>query len=244
MTRKGHHLDKIDNPAPIRKATTTNPWAGYLRCDECGADAGKVCRDMDDLPSIEVCEGRRLVIDDSAHRTRRGKSEDPNYTPPPPRIYKTPEAKREKARKYARQRRVRERKQAKTAPCTHCGTVVRITAKATYVDEVYCSAPDCRRAYGRAYDKRRRREKAKAPCRYCGAERLRGPTSPPFPACTDADCKRQAKTDRQRVIRVKKHRQRTATCVQCGTVFACIMSTALYCSPTCRYRAKIKRGTP
>ena len=34
----------------------------YRRCDECGAPEGLVCRDMDDQPATEVCEGRRLAI--------------------------------------------------------------------------------------------------------------------------------------------------------------------------------------
>ena len=244
MTRKGHKLDKFDAPQPARKAASTSPWAGYLRCDESGVDAGRAGRDMDDLPALEVCEGRRLVIQDSAHRARRRKSEDPNYTPPPPRIYKTPDAKREKAREYARQRRVRERKQAKTAPCTHCGTVVRITAKATYVEQVYCRAPDCRLAYARAYEARKRRERreAKAPCRYCGAERVRGRGDVAVPSCASDECARKAKSERQKARRAKpkptkpEKPQRTSTCAHCGVVFGCIMSTARYCTPTCRYR--------
>jgi len=234
MTRKGHHLDLLENPKPIRKAATTSPWAGYLRCDECGVDAGKACRDMDDLPALEVCEGRRLFLGDSVDMTRRPKTEDA------PRVFKTPEEKRAKAREYAKQRRFRERKQAKTAPCACCGATVRITAKATYVEQVYCRATECRKAYRRAYEARRHRTRAKpkAPCCYCGAERMRGPSSLPFPACADAACKRRAKADNQRVARAAKHTQRTSTCVHCGVVFPCIMPTARYCTPTCRYHAK------
>jgi hypothetical protein len=189
---------------------------------------------MDDLPALEVCEGRRLFLGDSVDMTRRPKGEDA------PRAYKTPEEKREKAREYAKQRRTRERKQAKTAPCACCGAVVRITAKATYVDQVFCRAPDCRRAYSRAYEARRRRDRrqTKATCRYCGAERVRGRGDVAVPACASEECARKAKTERQKARRAAKPEkpQRTSTCVHCGVVFPCIMSTARYCTPTCRYR--------
>lgn len=210
MTRKGHKLDKFDEPPTVRKPTSTSPWAGYLRCDECGVDAGKACRDMDDLPALEVCEGRRLFLGDSVDMTRRPKAEDA------PRIYKTPEEKRAKAREYARQRRTRERKQAQTAPCACCGATVRITAKATYVDQVFCRAPDCRRAYSRAYEARRRRDRrqTKATCRYCGAERVRGRGDVAVPACASEECARKAKTERQKARRAKP--KPTYACFWCN----------------------------
>ena len=34
----------------------------YLRCDECGVDAGKACREMDQSEALEVCDGRRLKV--------------------------------------------------------------------------------------------------------------------------------------------------------------------------------------
>jgi hypothetical protein len=149
MTRKGHKLDKIDEPPPIRKATTTNPWAGYLRCDECGADAGKVCRDMDDLPSIEVCEGRRLFLGDSADMTRRPKGDQVPQVPAPPK----PPA---------------PRKPPTYVACTNCHDPIKVTGIASKKDHLYCAKRECRRAYDREWQTTHIGPPVQHRCWWCG----------------------------------------------------------------------------
>ena len=155
MTRKGHHLDKIDEPAPIRKAKDTNPWAGYLRCDECGADAGKVCRDMDDLPSIEVCDGRGFRRETKRRAVKRdGPSTSYNAR------YK---------------RKTGQVGEPTYAPCMHCGETHMLFGRAVAVGHGWCQKPACRAAYKSHARKLGRTTSAcvgcGAPCRYktCGA---------------------------------------------------------------------------
>jgi hypothetical protein len=63
-------MDKLDPPTTYQRIIERGPWASYARCDECGVDAGKACRDDNDCVALEVCDGRRLAINDSAARTR------------------------------------------------------------------------------------------------------------------------------------------------------------------------------
>ena len=63
-------LDKMDPPSTYQRIIERGPWASYGRCDECGVDAGRACRDMNDREALEVCDERRLVINDSASRCR------------------------------------------------------------------------------------------------------------------------------------------------------------------------------
>lgn len=168
-------------------APLTNPFTGWLRCDECGAEPDTPCMDLDDRPVSTACDGR----------------------------------------------------QRKTVTCTHCHREAQRSGKTSVVGGVYCSAPTCRRAYNRAYEahRRRSRRQTKATCAYCGAERVRGRGKASVPACASVECRRKAKSDRQKVRKAKPPKpQRTSTCQHCGVVFACIMSTAKYCGPTCRYR--------
>jgi hypothetical protein len=38
-------------------------WTRFQRCDECGVDAGKACRDDDDVPMLKPCRVRLLDTD-------------------------------------------------------------------------------------------------------------------------------------------------------------------------------------
>jgi hypothetical protein len=155
MTRKGHKLDKFDAPPPVRKPTSTSPWAGYLRCDECGVDAGRACRDMDDLPALEVCEGRVLVGEERKRTVKRdGPSSSYNAR------YK---------------RKVGQVGEPTYAPCMNCGEQHMLFGRAVAVGHGWCQAPACRAAYKKHARKLGRTTSAcvgcGAPCRYktCGA---------------------------------------------------------------------------
>jgi hypothetical protein len=38
-------------------------WTRFQHCDECGVDAGKACRDDDDVSMLKPCRGRLLDTD-------------------------------------------------------------------------------------------------------------------------------------------------------------------------------------
>ena len=42
-------------------------WARFQRCDECGVDAGKACRNDDDVPMLKPCRVRLLDTDVLPH---------------------------------------------------------------------------------------------------------------------------------------------------------------------------------
>lgn len=157
MTRKGHHLDKIDEPAPIRKATTTNPWASYARCDECGVDAGKACRDMDDCEALEVCDGRRLSIDDRVSRLEASRKEARSSTrrdaPPSP------------LSRYRERRGITSPRQL--VACQHCGEKCRTWGHSVATGIAWCSKSECQRARRRETDARKRERKRANPEREC-----------------------------------------------------------------------------
>jgi hypothetical protein len=187
MTRKGHLLDHLDVAPPVRKPTTTSPWAGYLRCDECGADAGKVCRDMDDLPALEVCDGRRLFLGDSVDMTRRPKSDaTPSRRDAPPDT--KPQAKSRRERGLIGEPRY--------APCQHCGVSTRLWGRGCLTGRAWCSAAKCKAARNRACDARRRAI-VMAPCRYCGAPRHHGRKDALYPSCGAVRCRSKAKAERE-----------------------------------------------
>ncbi len=177
MTRKGHRLDKFDAPPPVRKPTSTSPWAGYLRCDECGVDAGKACRDMDDLPALEVCEGRRLFLGDSVDMTRRPKAEDAP-PPAPPKVRRPPEP----------------RKLPTYVACAHCHDPIKVTGIAAKKEQLYCSKRECRRAYDRARQLTRIGPLVQHRCWWCGVHlspvgRTRRAKRP---VCDQKECIREA----------------------------------------------------
>jgi len=140
MTRPGHRLDLFDRHAPIRKPATTNPWAGYLRCDECGAEPDAVCRDLDDRPAVEVCDGRRMVddFDENAPNRRQHRRPTVACTPTGPAVGTS---------ERALQRRRNGTTEAPVmVPCVECGTPVRKWGHGAR----RCTAPECHRAKRRA----------------------------------------------------------------------------------------------
>lgn len=212
MTRR-RTLDKLDPPTAYQRIIERGPWASYARCRECGVDAGKACRDEDDKEALEVCDGRRLAINDSADRTRRAKAERPA-----PKALKTPEGKGEP-----------KRRRGSMAPCSHCGTSIKVRANTVYAETIYCGAPDCRRAYRIAYEVRRRGSETLLKRRRASNARYR---------------KRKTELQRDRREQREERAARAALlgkidrqCVFCGTDFVAISPLQLYCDDLCSKRA-------
>ena len=105
-------------------------WTHYLRCDECGVDPGKACRDDNDREALEVCDGRRLSVGDSADRLqedrRREREARPvrRAKPPPPPTH-------------------RAHAPAPTGPCRYCGTPTRLRGAAVRAGRSWCQADAC-----------------------------------------------------------------------------------------------------
>ena len=168
-------------------------------CDECGVDAGKACRDMDDREALEVCDGRRLVIRDSAARCKPGR-EGPSRRDKPPR--------NDSQTRSRRARGVLQEPQY--APCQRCGVRTRLWGAAVETGRTWCSMPECRQAR-RSVKQARRAEAVKQAraalretlpplaCWWCGVvlpangRRLR----PEYPCCGDLACRRAIKRERQ-----------------------------------------------
>lgn len=129
------------------------PWANYARCDECGVDAGKACRDEHDHEALVVCDGRRLVIDDSAARCRVTRRD----APPSP------------LSRYRERRGITSPRQ--TVACQHCGEQCRTWGHSVATGIAWCSKGECQRARRRETDARKR-ERKRAPrereCVTCG----------------------------------------------------------------------------
>ena len=156
MTRPGHRLDFFDRHAPVRKPTTTNPWSGYLDCEECGAPAGTTCMGLDDKPAVEVCDGRMMsgALDDSKP-VRRGR----------PTVARTPTGPAVGTSERALQRRKAGTTEPPAkVPCSNCGEMIRKWGNG---GRRWCHARECRQA--------KRRASASPPARYdrsceiCGA---------------------------------------------------------------------------
>ena len=129
----------------------SSPYAHYAHCDECGAPAGTCCMGPDDRPAIEVCDDRRLAIDDSAART------------------KAPRAPGTSSRTKARRRHGVG--VPVMAPCEHCAAPVRLWGQGLAQGRGYCSTPVCQQARRRHQDARARAIAPPPPrpaCEQCG----------------------------------------------------------------------------
>lgn len=107
-------------------STITNPFLGWHRCDECGAEADTPCMGADDRPAVEVCEGR-------------GFGDGVEDEPAPAK--KAP----------LRRRATGPRKPPTYVACTHCHDPIKVTGIASKREHLYCSKRECRRAYDRAW---------------------------------------------------------------------------------------------
>jgi len=180
--------DKLDPPSTYQRIIERGPWASYARCDECGVDAGKACRDMDDCEALEVCDGRRLSIDDSAARCRVAKHETetqrdkPQPTPPA-----EPEPKPEP-------------KGPPMGSCACCGVPVRLPYRGCIY--VSCKRPECATVVKRMRwqrDHSRYRNQDPVPCWWCGvmlpAHGRRGDKKA---CCGDLICRRATAREHRR----------------------------------------------
>lgn len=112
-------------------------WRHYLRCDECGVDAGKACRDDNDREALEVCDGRVLKVPgDVRPQSQRNV--------PSRRDAVVPDAVR-KSRGH------RSHVVAPTmVPCDYCGTPTRLWGAAHIAGKTWCAAPACQTVKKRA----------------------------------------------------------------------------------------------
>lgn len=164
-------------------------YTHYLRCDECGVDAGKACRDDDDREALVVCDGRVLRVNDSADRCKTSRRDT---------IDERPQAKSRRARGILGQPTM--------APCEWCGTSTRLWGAAHATGKTWCAAPACQTHRKRAkWARERAAAKAKTtptphrtrPCVICGKPvSAHGVNAANEAACPGA-CRRARK--RQRV---------------------------------------------
>lgn len=200
-------LDKALFEPTYRRIIERGPWASYARCDECGVDAGKACRDEHDHEALEVCDGRRLSIDDSAARCKP--DAEPSRRDKPPRNDS-----------QTRSRRARGLLQDPAyAPCQHCGAQTRLWGAAVETGHTWCRQAACRRARRDAREARRvaaaseqraafRATLPPLACWWCGVSlpapgrRLR----PEYPCCGDRACRLAIKRDRQIKARAASQR--------------------------------------
>ena len=127
-------------------------------CPECGVDARAECRNPDDRPATEPCDGRPLLpLHDSVGRTKVGKN--------PHGVAKS---------RRQKQRHAHGAQLPQHAPCTYCGVRCKLLGGAVTVGHTVCRDPDCRRRYESAKSKARRDAKRAArppvevPCLRCG----------------------------------------------------------------------------
>jgi hypothetical protein len=137
-------------------APITNPFTGWLRCDECGAEADAPC--MDKL-AIEVCDGRGFRRETKRRAVKRdGPSTSYNAR------YK---------------RKTGQVGEPTYAPCMNCGETHMLFGRAISLGHGWCQKPACRAAYKRHARKLGRTTSAcvgcGAPCRYktCGEPECR-----------------------------------------------------------------------
>ena len=178
----------MDPPSTYQRIIERGPWASYERCRECGVDAGRACRDMDDREALEVCDGRRLVINDSASRCRVTQSEWVSRRDRPP-----DSSKRAKAKQAAG--KIGE---PVYAPCECCGVSVRLWGQALTSGRTWCAAPVCRRHKAGVYRAQRREQRTQPrptrSCYWCHAVLPAvGRSKAAYPCCGDLICRSRAK---------------------------------------------------
>ena len=159
-------------------------------CPECGVDAGKVCRNLDETEAVETCDGRPLLpLHDSVERTKAPRA--PGTSP------------RTKAR-----RRHSEGVPVMVA-CEHCASPVRLWGQGLVVGRAWCSTTECQLARRRRTDARMRENAPPPPrpaCEMCGQP------CPPVARrwCGDV-CKQRARRVTQEI---------TAVCFWCSASIA------------------------
>lgn len=191
-------LDKALAEPTYQRIIERGPWANYAKCWECGAEAGNCCVGDDGKEALEVCDGRVLVIDDSAARCRP--DAPPSRRDRPPRDDS-----------QTRSRRARGiLQEPQYAPCQSCGARTRLWGAAVETGHTWCRLAACRKA--RRDEREARRVEARRAlraqvraalpplaCWWCGAHlestgrRLR----PEHPCCGDHACQLAIKRDRQ-----------------------------------------------
>lgn len=152
MTSKGHRLDKFAHTPALKRIIERGPWASYARCDECGVDAGLACRDEHDREALEVCDGRRLAIDDSVERKTSRRDEvsmKPHVT-------------------YQRRRGAVS--EPEWAPCRHCGQQARLWGRGVATGNAWCGTRVCQAARMRAKQRNRPRADPVRACQTCGKD--------------------------------------------------------------------------
>ena len=164
-------------------------YTHYLRCDECGVDPGKACRDDDDREALEVCDGRRLDVPKGPLiQSHRG-------------LGRTPERMAELASRRAtidqRPQAVSRRARGILAtpvmvPCICCGTQTRLWGAAVAAGRTWCSAPECQRHKGRERNARGNAGRPVPPtppplaCHWCSSPVPRAGRDPTERACCGA----------------------------------------------------------
>lgn len=158
MTTKGHQWDKVLTEPTYKRIIERGPWASYARCDECGVDAGKACRDEHDRVATEVCDGRKARP--SRSRLERGLLVDPVYVPcqhcgVPTRLWgyafdsgrtwcHADECRRHKYKTHHRERAARSA--AITVPCSVCGVALPQRGRGVAAKDPCCGSDECVRA--------------------------------------------------------------------------------------------------
>jgi len=159
-------LDKALAEPTYKRIIERGPWAHYAKCWECGAEAGNCCVGDDGKEALDVCDGRVLVIDDSASRCRVGKHERETRRDRPPR--------NDSQTRSRRARGVLQEPQY--APCQRCGARTRLWGAAVETGHTWCRQAACRKARRDAREARRveARRQARAAllpavrCHWCG----------------------------------------------------------------------------
>jgi hypothetical protein len=178
--------DKLDPPSTYQRIIERGPWASYARCEECGVDAGRACRDMNDREALEVCDERRLVINDSAARCRVRNVDD-----------EKPEKSRRDKPPASDKRTKKRREEGKAGQpvyvaCHHCGEPTRLWGQGLISGRTWCAATECRRHKGRVYRAERKGQKQQpqtVPCHWCGtALPVTGRHGAARPCCGDVAC--------------------------------------------------------
>jgi hypothetical protein len=164
-------------------------WSNYARCDECGVDAGKACRDLDDREALEVCDGRRLVIDDSHARCRATRGQSRRDAPPDT----SPQARRRRARGLLGA--------PEYSACQHCGATVRLWGHSVLTGRAWCGELVCQRARQRASQARREGrpvERLTVPCCVCG-DPVPQRAGAEQQTCPSSSCRAEARRRYERV---------------------------------------------
>lgn len=202
-------LDKALAEPTIKRIIERGPWANYNKCWECGAEAGDCCVGDDGKEALEVCDGRRLVIDDSAARL----DEDRTRARSAARATRR-DAEPSQTRDMVYRRRTGRVGEPQYAPCQCCGDLTRLWGRAVEEERTWCSKAECRADHKRvrknAQRARQRERKAKnaVPCWWCGAAvQVHGEQAiAKRPCCGSVECARKINSANKRDLRAASQR--------------------------------------